>query len=237
MLEYEQLSLSASLLSAFFVGLSFGSGPCNLSCLPYLGPVLLGPAASKPVTAVLLPFMGGRLSGYTLLGVAAAALGSVVQLAISGLTVPLVATVATLWLAWRMWFQVSPGVCASATTGVQVAASGVELIASDTAPAPAQSRLQLWVLGFTLALNPCIPLLALLAAAAQSADPFRGGILALSFGLGAVVIPSLLIRYGVALLGKELRAQLSGWQSGLSRAGALMLLLVAVNTAWRGFYG
>ena len=36
-LEPVSLSFGAALL----LGLSFGAGPCNIACLPYLGPVFL----------------------------------------------------------------------------------------------------------------------------------------------------------------------------------------------------
>lgn len=240
----------AAVFSAFLIGLSFGSGPCNLSCLPYLGPVLLGPGAQRPFTAVVLPFMTGRLIGYFTMGVSAALLGSVIKGYISHPVVPIFAAIISLWLALKMWRQATDKKCSaahasSATDSSKTASysfpktptsgqSSVNIIASDEQPLVERNAWQLAMLGFSLALNPCVPLLGLLAAAAQSANPIWGGMIALSFGLGAIVIPSLLVRYGVALLGRELRTQLSQWQVGLTRTGALMLVLVAVNTAWRG---
>ena len=249
--ELLELGFMAAVFSAFLIGLSFGSGPCNLSCLPYLGPVLLGPGAQRPFTAVVLPFMSGRLLGYFSMGVTAALLGSVIKDYLSHPVVPIFAAVISIWLALKMWRQASTKTCASTlqadtkssfkavpfkTDSFETAHSeGVpDLIASDEKPLVERNTWQLSMLGFSLALNPCIPLLGLLAAAAQSADPLWGGGIALRFGLGAIVIPSLLVRYGVALLGRELRSQLAQWQVGLTRTGALMLMLVAINTAWRG---
>lgn len=239
-----ELGFMAAVFSAFLIGLSFGSGPCNLSCLPYLGPVLLGPGAQRPFTAVVLPFMSGRLIGYFTMGVTAALLGSVIKGYLSHPVVPIFAAIISLWLALKMWRQASTKKCASPSFKTPDRANSPDVatvnpassnfIASDEKPLVEKNTWQLVMLGFSLALNPCIPLLGLLAAAAQSADPYWGGMIALSFGLGAIVIPSLLVRYGVALLGRELRTQLSQWQVGLTRTGALMLVLVAVNTAWRG---
>ncbi|MBN0986348.1 sulfite exporter TauE/SafE family protein [Amphritea pacifica] len=233
------LELTAAVLTAFLIGLSFGSGPCNISCLPYLGPVLLGPAAQQPFHAVLLPFMSGRLAGYLLLGTLAAASGSVLQHYLKHPLLPWVIAGVTFWLALRMLFQSRKPVCSVAvpqSDGRQTSdqrSSAVRLIATD-AVATEKNRLQLALLGFSLALNPCVPLLGLLAAAAQSADPLWGASVALSFGLGAIVIPTLLVRYGFALLGQELQRQLATWQQALTRTGAVMLMLVAVNTALRG---
>ncbi|WP_292957079.1 MULTISPECIES: sulfite exporter TauE/SafE family protein [unclassified Neptuniibacter] len=267
--ELLELGFMAAVLSAFLIGLSFGSGPCNLSCLPYLGPVLLGPGAQRPFTAVVLPFMTGRLVGYFTMGVTAALLGSVIKEYLAHPVVPIFAAIISLWLALKMWRQAADKKCATAHAPVATAnnstfksalstssvpngsssnreaslslvkapttdPSSANIIASDEQPLVERNAWQLAMLGFSLALNQCIPLLGLLAAAAQSADPIWGGMIALSFGLGAIVIPSLLVRYGVALLGRELRSQLAQWQVGLTRTGALMLVLVAVNTAWRG---
>ncbi|BBB24968.1 sulfite exporter TauE/SafE family protein [Amphritea japonica] len=243
--ELLELELLAAIFTAFVIGLSFGSGPCNLSCLPYLGPVLLGPAARQPFHLVLLPFMTGRLSGYLILGTIAASTGSLLQNYLNHPSLPWAIALVTFWLALRMLLQSRNKACATALSqhseprkAVSVSGS-VQLIATDAADnekSPEKNRIQLALLGFSLALNPCVPLLGLLAAAAQSADPIWGASVALSFGLGAIVIPTLLVRYGFALLGQELQKQLGKWQQGLTRAGALMLMLVAVNTALRGVF-
>ena len=243
--ELLELELLAAVFTAFVIGLSFGSGPCNLSCLPYLGPVLLGPAARKPFHAVLLPFMTGRLSGYLMLGTLAASTGSLLQNYLNHPLLPWAIAAVTFWLAMRMLFQSRNIRCSTSVSQpekLQEASprsGNVQLIATDAAEegeGAEKNRIQLAVLGFSLALNPCVPLLGLLAVAAQSADPLWGASVALSFGAGAIVIPSLLVRYGFALLGQELQKQLATWQQGLTRMGALMLMLVAVNTALRGVF-
>ncbi len=35
-------SLTLGFSAAMIMGLAFGAGPCNITCLPYLGPVFLG---------------------------------------------------------------------------------------------------------------------------------------------------------------------------------------------------
>ena len=62
------------------LGFSYGSGPCNIACLPYLGPVLMNSSEGiRGAWRTLLPFSLGRLSGYVLLGSGAGALGLLVQ--------------------------------------------------------------------------------------------------------------------------------------------------------------
>ncbi|MCV6590983.1 MAG: sulfite exporter TauE/SafE family protein [Marinobacterium sp.] len=257
--------IGAGFGAAFMIGLSFGSGPCNLTCLPYLGPMMLGPAAQRPFYAALLPFMLGRLLGYIALGVTAALLGEWVAHWLEHPAIPLLVALVTGWLALRLWVQSgqtqSVG-CTAARPPVIIIGddqemvqqekkqqpadnASLQLIATD-AIKPASERvaaghehternwLQLLLLGMTLALNPCLPLLGLLAAATQSGSAIVGALLALAFGLGAVLIPSLLVRYGVALLGQTLREQLAHWRIALARTGAALLMLIALSSGWQG---
>lgn len=242
--EILQLTFTAAAFSAFLIGFSFGTGPCNLSCLPYLGPVLLGPASERAFRSVVLPFMSGRLCGYLSLGIIAAAIGQILQTLLKHPGIPIFVAGITLWLAVKMWRQAPKKLCTkeqpkpAKNSQTEQHTSKTNIIATDAAShsykQPPEGFWHLFVLGFSLALTPCVPLLSLLSVAAQSADIVWGGLVALCFGLGAIVVPSLLVRYGVALLGNELRIQLSQWQTALSRTGAVMLVLVAINTAFRG---
>ena len=75
-LEPVTLSFTAALL----LGLSFGSGPCNIACLPYLGPVFMATDNGvRRAWRILLPFSLGRMTGYTLLGALAGWAGLLVQ--------------------------------------------------------------------------------------------------------------------------------------------------------------
>lgn len=230
--ELLSLSVGSSLGAAFMIGLSFGSGPCNLSCLPYLGPVMMGPAARQPLHAVVLPFMLGRLLGYMTLGGIAGLLGAPLKAGLAHPIIPVLVALLTAWLAVRLFRQSLPR-CSK-----PVPATGTpDLIATDREQQPPRNRLQLMLLGGSLAMNPCLPLMGLLAAAAQSGDPITGASLALAFGLGAILIPGLLVRYGVALLGQQLQQQLSQWQVPLARTGAALLMLLAVSSGWRSISG
>ncbi len=226
----------AGVLGAFLIGLSFGSGPCNLTCLPYLGPVLLGPAASQPFRALIVPFMLGRLLGYMVLGGIAGWLGASVEQMLVHPVLPLGVAALTAWLAFRLFMQAGQSGCqAPVSVSAVMVTPRPQMIATDADNMPSERNgLQLLLLGGSLALNPCVPLLGLLAAAAQSGDPVMGAGLAMAFGLGAIVIPVLLVRYGVALLGQELRRQLAHQQAVLTRIGALLLLFLAISTGFQG---
>ena len=67
MIEVAQTPMTFSLAMA--MGLIFGLGPCNVACLPYLGPVFLArDGGLRRSWRTIVPFSMGRLSGYTLLG-------------------------------------------------------------------------------------------------------------------------------------------------------------------------
>ncbi len=75
-LEPVVLSFGAALL----LGLGFGAGPCNITCLPYLGPVFTATEGGiRNSWRLLLPFSLGRMSGYALLGAAAGWAGLIAQ--------------------------------------------------------------------------------------------------------------------------------------------------------------
>jgi sulfite exporter TauE/SafE len=64
-LEPVVLSFGAALL----LGLGYGAGPCNIACLPYLGPVFAATEGGiRGAWRTLLPFSLGRITGYALLG-------------------------------------------------------------------------------------------------------------------------------------------------------------------------
>ncbi|WP_246077892.1 sulfite exporter TauE/SafE family protein [Neptunomonas concharum] len=252
MSELDAIWSFSAFLSAFLIGLSFGSGPCNLTCLPYLGPVLLGPSSERALGTVVLPFMSGRLTGYILIGMSAALLGAFIESYLKHPALPIVVGSITLWLAFRMLFKHETTNCAitpketfatantsaAKTTLYHSRTNNTDLLIATDRPALAQKHpTQLFLLGASLAANPCIPLMTLLAAAAQNGDPLFGGLLALAFGMGAVLIPSLLVQFGVALVGQELRHHLNHWKTTLTRIGGLLLIAVAISTMIRGIPG
>jgi cytochrome c biogenesis protein CcdA len=220
------LSFSAVLLA----GLLFGAGPCNITCLPYLGPVFLAQQGGwRQSVAVVLPFSLGRLSGYSLLGLAAgyAGLGATQWLE-QGPAAWLLGGAALLLGVHMIRRAGSANSCAAADT------SGAEQPVSFAGEARSQRKvmpLGLFGLGMGMAFNPCVPLGSVLAVAAATADPFRGAELGMAFGLGAVAIPALLFSVVVAHFGTQVRWHLQRWRQTLERAAGGLLVLMGMLTA------
>ena len=221
--------VSLSFGAAVLLGLSFGAGPCNLACLPFLGPVLL--SSGRGVRAgwrILLPFSLGRLTGYTLLGCGAGVLGLWVQEWIAAPWVRWLLGGATILVALSLLLRQrrSVVVCsASNGTPVVLTMPGQEEAASATLPGG------LFLMGAGMAFNPCVPLTMVILAAAASASAAGGFSLGLGFGLGAVLIPSIFFALGVAHFGNQVRAHLWQWRQLLEQASIGLLLLLGIATA------
>ena len=223
-LEPVSLSLGAALL----LGLSFGSGPCNIACLPYLGPVFA--ATGDGIRAswrILLPFSAGRISGYAALGMVSGWLGLLVQEWIAAPWVRWLLGGATIVVALSLLFRRNRRGAACATGQVQVSTIGRETSAGRGSLLPGG----LFFMGAGMALNPCAPLTTVILAAATTADAQSGMFLGLLFGLGAVLIPTLIFSLGVAHFGQQLKQHMSRWGSVLEHTSIALLLLMGAGTA------
>jgi cytochrome c biogenesis protein CcdA len=219
------LSFSAVLLA----GLLFGAGPCNITCLPYLGPVFLAQQGGwRQSAATVLPFSLGRLSGYSLLGLAAGYAGlSTTQWLEQGPAAWLLGGAALLLGANMFRRAGKAGGCTVS------AASGDEQplrFAARERPPRRVMPLGLYGLGLGMAFNPCVPLGSVLAVAAATADPVHGLELGLAFGLGAVAVPALLFSVVVAHFGAQVRLHLQRWRQALERGAGVLLMLLGLLT-------
>ena len=240
---------------AMAMGLAFGAGPCNITCLPYLGPVLVAKEPSRPWRTVL-PFSLGRLVGYALLGLVAGFLGHALQAWIKSPVVGWLlggATVAvglsllwrqllrSQWMGrWRAKRQVEQAVVSvSMSTALPILSTSVsEKHVGEKQACSKQACGKpgvvlpggLFMMGMGMALNPCAPLGTVLLAASATGSTLAGLGLGLGFGLGAVVIPTVLFVYGVAHFGRQLREHMSRWKPGLEISASALLILLGVGT-------
>jgi cytochrome c biogenesis protein CcdA len=219
---------------ALLLGLVYGMGPCLVSCLPYLGPVFLARDFSwRRSWRVVLPLSLGRLSGYSLFGALAGWAGDYIN--DSRATSPVLHLVigsATLMVGLALFWQRQPA-CASVT---KPSAQGVPLRRFDARTEP-KTLLPggLYLMGVGMALTPCGPLGMVLFSAAASGHALSGLLLGAGFGLGAIVVPSVVYGLGVAYFGARLRAQLGPWRARIERVSAGLLMLVGVSQISRVF--
>jgi len=220
------IGFGAGLGAALLTGLVFGAGPCNITCLPYLGPVLLSQAGGvRRGLATVLPFSLGRLTGYALLGGVAGYAGERATRWIEqGPAAWLLGGAAVLLGLLLIRRAGRAPTCTAPTTGVQPVTFGAP-------PRGAKQPLGLFGLGLGMACNPCVPLASVLAVSAAGADPWLGLALGLAFGLGAVLVPTLLFGLLVAHFGAQVREQLAEWRSALERTAGGLLIAMGTLTA------
>lgn len=222
------ITLSAALVT----GLAFGAGPCNVTCLPYLGPVFLRGEGIRQSWHILLPFTLGRLAGYSTLGLAAGAAGQTLTALLQSAAAGWILGMAAILIGLKLMRHPSTAMaCTKADSQTPIEEQPLAFVESPPvngtrAPMPGA----LFSLGAGMALNPCIPLTAVLTAAAATGKATGGLALGLSFGLGAVVIPVFVFGLLIAHFGSELKQQLGRSSKTVEKAGAGLLILLGIAT-------
>ncbi len=208
--------------AAVAMGLAFGAGPCNIACLPYLGPVF---AATGEVPGrawrLVVPFSAGRLVGYTALGGLAGAAGEAVLTRVEGLPVRWALGAVTIALGLLLLRRL-----------LGRDGSGLRCL-PRTRPSGSSAGLSggMFAMGLAMALNPCLPLGTLILGAAASGSPAAGLALGSGFGAGAVAVPALVFGVGVAQIGRQLHVHLARWRGGLIGGSAALLVALGAATA------
>jgi cytochrome c biogenesis protein CcdA len=224
-LEPVTLSFGAALI----LGLSFGAGPCNIACLPYLGPVFLNSDGGiRSSWRTMLPFSMGRLSGYALLGSIAGWAGLLVQEWVNHPSTRLVLGAATIAVALALLFRSYRGKSSCSKKTDQQTEQKVSL--TDVQKSQTLLPGGLFFMGVGMALNPCAPLTTVIFAAAATASALGGFSLGIGFGLGAVIIPSLIFAFGVAHMGAQIREHLQEWRGTLEKFSVALLLITGTAT-------
>lgn len=223
--------------SALIMGLVFGAGPCNITCLPYLGPVFLSQQNSSPKTSwrTIIPFSLGRLTGYTILGAVAGGLGlSVTKLIEEGIALQLLG-LATLIAGLYLLLSGSAKKLKSCnhkqtnTSTAVVNFNSKNTKSSNRKPAWYLS-LSLFTMGTGMALNPCVPLMTILSVAATMANPGDGAKLGIAFGIGAVIIPGIFFGLAIAFFSQQVKVHLEQWGRTLEKLSAYMLICLGILT-------
>lgn len=211
---------------ALSLGLMYGLGPCLVSCLPYLAPVFLArDFGLRRSWRVVLPLSLGRLAGYIGMGLAAGWLGSAVK---DGATAPmlrlLVGSAAVMIGVALLWRRPA---CAAAG-GAHATVSPLRRFDPGLEPRPLLPG-GLFLMGLSMAMTPCAPLGVVLFSAAATGSAANGAALGLAFGLGAIVVPSLVYGIGAAYFGQRLREQLAHWRPAVERLAAGLLIFVGLS--------
>ncbi|HZX30361.1 MAG TPA: sulfite exporter TauE/SafE family protein [Rhodocyclaceae bacterium] len=233
---------------ALSLGLLYGLGPCLLSCLPALAPVFLhADGGVRRSWRILLPLSAGRLTVYSGFGAISGWWGSRYVAGVAPEGVGLATGLAMLLVGTAILLRRREGCgpCQRRNTPAdsQPLRGPLPKAPADGQPSPASAGMAashpvlgwgLYLMGVSMALSPCVPLSGVLIAAAASGDVLGGALLGVSFGLGALVGPSLAYGLGLAYFGQQLRRQLKSWLPRLEALTALLFILIGARQAVTG---
>ena len=188
-----------------------------LSCMPFLSPILLANSRSvSHAMAVVLPFSIGRVVSYMLM----AMLASVSMLQVKSIiNNPAISQVilgsATMIIAIVMFYRTF---------------NDKDSHCSSTKPAKSKTSIAgFFTMGLAISLNPCAPIMTLIAAAANSSSINNAAFMGLSFGLGAIGATLLFYGFFISSVARELISQFGHHKKSIERLAALLLAIVAVS--------
>lgn len=201
--------------SIFIIGLSYGATACMFSCMPFLSPILLSNSNNtKEALGVILPFSLGRIFSYILISIAAYLSSVFVKEILDDnyiFSIILGSTTITMGL-YLLYKSFKPkNSCAHSSSLVKK---------------PKLNRIGFFTIGATMSINPCAPIMALLAVAANSSSIYNSIGLGVFFGIGAVMFSIIFYGFIVSKMIKGLMVQFSSYKHIVEKIAALLLITV-----------
>lgn len=203
--------------SIFIIGLSYGATACMFSCMPFLSPLLVSNSTNtKQALGIILPFSLGRIFSYIIIAI--------------------VAYLSSVWVKQML----DDNQVFSVILGLSTISMGIYLLyksfksassCGHSAPLikkPKLNKLGFFTIGATMSINPCAPIIALLAVAANSSSIYNSIGLGLFFGLGAVIFSIIFYGFILSKVIKVLMMQFSSYKLIIERIAALLLVTVGV---------
>ncbi len=204
-------------LSIFIIGLSYGATACMFSCMPFLSPLLVSNSSNtKQALEIILPFSLGRIFSYTLIAIVAYLSSAwVKQMLDDNQIFSLILGLSTILMGIYLFYKsYNPNATCSHST---------PLIKQ-----PKLNKFGFFTIGATMSVNPCAPIMALLAVAANSSSIYNSIGLGLFFGLGAVIFSIIFYGFILSKLIRGLMVQFSFYKLVIERIAALLLVTVGV---------
>ena len=209
---------SMTLFSLFVVGLSYGSTACMFVCMPFLTPLLVTNAESvKHSMRVILPFSLGRIFTYSVIAVLALGGAGFVKAVLDDNALfqgvlGAVTLAMGLFMLFRAFYSKRKA-CAS----------------NPTAPKKhTESLFGLFGIGALVSINPCAPVLTLVALSANSGSFVNAVGMGVAFGLGAVLVPFLFYGFFLSTVVRGLLGEFKRYTKGIEITAALLLTAVGI---------
>ncbi len=194
-------------IDAFLVGLTYGLTVCSWSCLPYIGPYVMGGDGGfvRGIRSAFV-FSLGKLISYAALGAAAGYFGSMLSGNYRDFFQGASALV-ILWLGGSMLFE-EQGRCGKSKHAIWFKQGGVQLL----------------LLGVTMGLIPCLPMSGVLLYASGNNSAVNGFLLLSVFGFGTMLSPLIIIAGTMSSVSKGIKLKIPGHSLLLRRVCALILI-------------
>ncbi|DAB39923.1 MAG TPA: hypothetical protein CFH81_06800 [Sulfurovum sp. UBA12169] len=207
-----------SYFSLFIIGLSYGSTACMFTCMPFLSPFLVNDSATvKQSIGVVLPFSLGRIFSYTMISVVALSSAGLIKAILDDNTIfQLILGIFTMMMGLFMLYGIFRKNKKSCSLAPPI---GVKRSAS---------RFGLFGIGAMVALNPCTPVLTLVALAASSETLANAAGMGISFGVGAALIPFLFYGFFLSNIIRGLLREFRTYVKMIEVAAALLLFITGV---------
>lgn len=207
-----------SYFSLFIIGLSYGSTACMFSCMPFLSPILVNNANNfRQSFNIVLPFSLGRIFTYTLIAIAAVSGAGFVKAVLNdGKVFQVLLGVLTIAMGIFMFYRVWKKNAKSCSHN------------SSIAKGATTSAFGLFGIGVLVSINPCAPILTLIALSANSGSVPNAIGMGISFGLGAVLVPFLFYGFFLSNVIRGLLVEFKSYAKIIEISASLLLVIVGV---------
>ena len=201
--------------SIFIIGLSYGATACMFSCMPFLSPLLISNSNSiRQSLRIILPFSIGRIISYIILAIFAYMSSTLVKEALNDNRIfTMILGTSTTSMGLFLFYQSLKSNTNCKPTVPFIKKSNV-------------SKIGIFLIGITISINPCAPIMMLLAVSVNSTNIANAIGLGLSFGLGAIFFSIVFYGFIVSKVIKGLMVQFSSYKVWVERFAALLLIIV-----------
>ena len=209
---------SITFFSLFIIGLSYGSTACMFACMPFLSPLLVNNSNSiRQSIDIVLPFSLGRIFTYTIISVVALSGAGFVKSILDDNTVfQLFLGAFTLFMGVFMLYRFWKKGTKSCSVNSSIPNNRIT------------NKLGLFGIGALVSINPCAPILTLIALSANSGSISSAIGMGLSFGLGAVLIPFLFYGFFLSNVIRGLLVEFKTYAKGIELLASLLLVVVGI---------
>lgn len=209
---------TVTFFSLFIIGLSYGSTACMFSCMPFLSPLLVNNSHNmRQSINVVLPFSMGRIFTYTLISVIALSGSALVkELLNDNVVFQSLLGAFTLSMGLLMFYRVLKKDKKSCSSNSSIPNN------------PTMSSFGLFGIGALVSINPCAPILTLIALSANSGSLVSAMGMGISFGLGAVLIPFLFYGFFLSNIFRGLLQEFKSYAKIIEMMASLLLVIVGV---------